>query len=79
MKLKDYVFKYFRLKETTKNFVCNCTESGSFGILCEYQFSNNTFLETIQYQYDLKKRHFIGSQLFGNITYHLIVILECDV
>jgi hypothetical protein len=58
----------YRSNETTENFICNCTKPGTFGILCEYHFSNNTFKHTIKYQFDLKDTYRIGSQLFGNTT-----------
>ncbi len=66
-----------RYNETTEPFICNCTKPGTFGILCEYQFSNNTFEETMIYQSYLKKKYQIGSQLFGNTTCYK-TSFECD-
>ena len=56
------------MNETRENFICNCTKSGTFGKFCEYQFSNDTFEDTIKYQFHLKRKYQIGSQLYGNTT-----------
>jgi hypothetical protein len=60
-----------------ENFICNCTKSGTFGILCEYKFSENTFEDTIKYQFYLKQKHRRGSQLFGNTTCYK-TSFDCD-
>jgi hypothetical protein len=40
----------------------------TFGVLCEYQFSQNRFESTILSQYTQKGRYPLGSQLFGTTT-----------
>jgi hypothetical protein len=48
--------------------MCNCS-LGTFGKFCEYEFmTTNTFEDAIDYQFQLKKKYRIGSQLWGNIT-----------
>ena len=48
--------------------ICQCSLD-TFGKFCEYEFTTkHTFDETIQYQFYLKKKYRIGSQLWGNIT-----------
>ncbi|CAF1101303.1 unnamed protein product [Adineta ricciae] len=54
--------------EQQEDFICNCTTMGTFGVLCEYQFSKSTFEDTIKSQYAQKLRYPLGSQLFGSTT-----------
>ncbi|CAF3672072.1 unnamed protein product [Rotaria socialis] len=54
--------------EETEHFICNCTNMRTFGVLCEYQFSQVSFEATILSQYTQKLRYPLGSQLFGTTT-----------
>ncbi|CAF4073046.1 unnamed protein product, partial [Rotaria sp. Silwood1] len=54
--------------EETDNFICNCTNPRSFGVLCEYQFSQSSFEASILSQYNQKLKYPLGSQLFGSTT-----------
>jgi len=66
---KDVIFlKICRTNEQTEQFICNCTKMRTFGVLCEYQFSQNRFESTILSQYTQKGRYPLGSQLFGTTT-----------
>jgi len=55
-------------RETEQLFICNCTNNRTFGVLCEYQFSQSSFEETVLSQYGKKLRYPLGSQLFGRTT-----------
>jgi hypothetical protein len=58
----------FRGEQFANDKICNCS-SNTFGKFCEYEFlTMNTFEQTIQYQFDLKKKYQNGSQIWGNIT-----------
>ncbi|CAF1122693.1 unnamed protein product, partial [Didymodactylos carnosus] len=61
-----------------KDFICNCTKSGTFGKFCQYQFISyhNSFEETIVHQLKLKFEYFAGSQHIGNRTCYKT--LTCD-
>ncbi|CAF4552339.1 unnamed protein product, partial [Rotaria magnacalcarata] len=54
--------------EETEQFICNCTNTRTFGVLCEYQFSQSSFEATILSQYNQKLKYPLGSQLFGITT-----------
>ncbi|CAF3477340.1 unnamed protein product [Rotaria socialis] len=54
--------------EETEQFICNCTNTRTFGVLCEYQFSQSSFEATILSQYNQKLKYTLGSQLFGITT-----------
>ena len=52
-------------KETEQFFICNRTNNRTFGVLCEYQFSQSSFEDTVLSQYGKKLRYLLSSQLFG--------------
>ncbi|CAF4647246.1 unnamed protein product, partial [Rotaria magnacalcarata] len=66
-----------KTNEQTEQFICNCTNTRTFGVLCEYQFSQSRFEATIFSQYNQKLKYPLGSQLFG-ITTCYVTSFPCD-
>ncbi|CAF3367407.1 unnamed protein product [Rotaria sp. Silwood2] len=70
MEMIDKYVAYLTLehKQLSTEKICNCS-SRTFGKFCKYQFMiMNTFEDTIDYQFHLKRKYRNGSQLCGNIT-----------
>ena len=57
-KVDDYAHFYYKnsLLTTENEFLCNCTEHGTFGKHCEYQllFNTRSFSESIRKQFEMK-------------------------
>jgi hypothetical protein len=73
------VFRSNELDVAENNFICNCTKDGTFGLLCEYELLTikGSFEKALEYQFKLKSKHRLGSQLYGNITCYKSSF-ECD-
>ncbi|UJR34447.1 hypothetical protein I4U23_021854 [Adineta vaga] len=60
------------------NFICNCSDSASFGKFCEYQlfFNSQSFNESITTQFELKEEDIYSNQIYGKILCY--TTLECN-